>query len=78
MYLFDVRPNGEAMNPVFEPVMIRRDDEKNGDETGQRPVTFIVERQPIQADDTDRAGQEQPETPPRKGRAGLLSTLNQS
>ena len=61
--LFDLGPESEPVNPVFEPVMIRRDDEKPDEKRRDRAVPSCVFAQPIEAHDDGEAGEEDEETP---------------
>jgi hypothetical protein len=55
------------MNPLFEPVMIRRHDKEEADEGDQRSITGLVPGHLVQRDGAEQSCDKEDEAPPGKG-----------
>jgi hypothetical protein len=64
---FDLLPQTEPMNPLFEPVMIRRHDKEDADERDQRSITSLVPGHLVQRDGAEQSSDKEDESPPGKG-----------
>lgn len=66
----DTLPNPQAMNPLFEPVMIRGDNHKQSDKSSDRQVAAVVPADFEQGDARDESGNKNNQPPAGKSGAG--------
>lgn len=66
----DAVPEPQAMNPLFEPVMIRGNDEKADEKSCQRQVAAVVPAGFEQNDAAEKSGNEDREPPSSESGAG--------
>ena len=78
----DTLPNPEAMNPLFEPVMIRGNDHKQDDKSSDGQVATVVPTDFEQCDARDESGNKNNQPPAGKsgasGGAACEQALNPS
>lgn len=69
-------PEPQAMNPLFEPVMIRGNDEKADEKSGQRQVAAVVPAGFEQNDAAEKSGNKDREPPSSESGAGRGATCD--
>lgn len=77
MRLLDLLPFPEPMNPLFQPGMIARDDQKEDEEPGKRTVAGLVPPESVECNRAEQRRDEQDDTPAGKGGTGSESCLEQ-
>lgn len=77
MSLLDLSPFSEPMNPLFQPGMIARDDEKQDEEPGERTIAGLVPTESVECNRAEQRGDEQDDTPAGKGGTGSKTCLEQ-
>src|SRR4030065_1577907 len=72
---FDLLPLAEPMNPLFQPGMIARDDQKEGEKAGERQIAGLVPAESVERDRAGQGGHEQGQAPAGKGGTGSKTLL---
>jgi hypothetical protein len=78
MSLFDLLPEAESMNPLFQPGMIARHEQKEGQETAERQIASLVPAESVEGDRAEQRGHEEDQSPARQGGAGSMALYEQS
>ena len=77
MCLLDPLPFPKPMNPLFQPGMIARDDQKEGEESTERQIAGLVPAESVERNRAEQRRDEQDDTPAGKGGTGSKTCLEQ-
>ena len=75
MRLLDLLPLAEPMNPLFQPGMIARDDQKYDEEAGERNVAGLVPAESVERYRAEQRSHEQDHAPASQGGTGSKTVL---
>lgn len=78
MSLFDLLPEAEPMNPLFQPGMITRHEQKEGQEAAERQIACLVPAESVEGDRAEQRGHEQDQAPACQGGTGSMALYEQS
>lgn len=78
MRLLDMLPLAEPMNPLFQPGMITRDEQEEGEEAAERQIACLVPAESVEGDRAEQRGHEEDQAPARERGAGSMALYEQS